>query len=107
MGALRQVIGLDGDVLTITGDTAGKARFRNYVTLPNGLKRPMTDTEFAAKLRAEAHIDELGQVSQRGNKTVPDTKNHAFATDGFNYRTAYFLDNDGSYYRVTMSVGKN
>ena len=102
MGALRQVIGLDGDVLTITGDTAGKARFRNYVTLPNGLKRPMTDTEFAAKLRAELHIDELGQVSRRWNKTVPDTKNHAFATDGFNYRTAYFLDNDGSYYKITI-----
>lgn len=100
------VIGLDGDVLTITGDTAGKARFRNYVTLPNGLKRPMTDTEFAAKLRAEAHIDELGQTSRRGSRTVPDTKSHAFATDGFNYRTAYFLDNDGSYYKITMSVGK-
>ncbi len=66
----------------------------------------MTDTEFAAKLRAELHIDELGQVSRRWNKTVPDTKNHAFATDGFNYRTAYFLDNDGSYYKITMSVGK-
>ena len=106
MGALWQVIGLDGDVLTITGDTAEKARFRNYVTLPNGLKRPMTDTEFAAKLRAEAHIDELGQTSRRGSRTVPNTKSHAFATDGFNYRTAYFLDNDGSYYKITMSVGK-
>ena len=101
------VIGLDGDVLTITEDTAGKARFRNSIIDTAGTRRPMTDTEFAAKLRAESHIDELGQVSQRGNKTVPDTKNHAFATDGFNYRTAYFLDNDGSYYRVTMSVGKN
>ena len=107
MGALRQVIGLDGDVLTITEDTAGKARFRNSIIDTDGTRRPMTDAEFAAKLRAEAHIDELGQVSQRGNKTVPDTKKHAFATDGFNYRTAYFLDNDGNYYRVTMSVGKN
>ena len=101
------VIGLDGDVLTITEDTAGKARFRNDVITDKGIRRAMTDEEFAAKLRAEAHIDELGQVSRRGNKTVPDKKNHAFATDGFNYRTAYFLDNDGSYYRVTMSVGKN
>ena len=106
MGALWQVIGLDGDDLTITGDTAEKARFRNSIIDTAGTRRPMTDAEFAAKLRAESHIHELGQVSQRGNKTVPDTKNHAFATDGFNYRTAYFLDNDGSYYRVTMSVGK-
>ena len=34
-------------------------------------------------------------------------KNHKFATDGFNYRTAYFMDGDGKYYRITLSVGKN
>ena len=101
------VYGADGDALTITRDTAGKARFRNEITLPDGSKRPMTDREFAVKLRAESHIDELAQASTRGKYDVPDTKNHPFAKDGFNYRTAYFLDNDGSYYRLTLSVGKN
>ena len=61
-----RVYAADGDILTITEDTSGKARFRNEITLPNGTKRPMTNAEFAAKLRAEAHIDELSQVSKRG-----------------------------------------
>lgn len=64
------VIGLDGDVLTITEDTAGKARFRNSIIDTDGTRRPMTDTKFAEKLRAEAHIDELGQTSRRGSRTV-------------------------------------
>lgn len=97
----------DGDALTITRDTAGKAAFRNDVRQKDGTKRPMTDEEYAVKLRAESHIDEISQVSRRGNKDVPDTKRHSFAKDGFNYRSAYFLDNDGKYYRLTLSVGKN
>ncbi len=97
----------DGDALTITENTAGKAAFRNDVKLQDGSSRPMTDEEYAVKLRAESHIDEISQVSRRGNKTVPDYKRHAFAKDGFNYRTAYFMDADGKYYRLTLSVGKN
>ena len=97
----------DGDALTITENTAGKAAFRNDVKLQDGTSRPMTDEEYAVKLRAESHIDEISQVSRRGNKTVPDYKNHNFAKDGFNYRTAYFMDADGKYYRLTLSVGKN
>jgi len=96
----------DGDALTITRDTAGKASFRNYVTLRNGEKRILTDKEYATKLRAEAHIDELAEVSRRGERNFPDRKNHPFAKDGFNYRTAYFKDKTG-YYRLTISVGKN
>lgn len=101
------VYAADGDPLTITRDTAGKARFRNRVREKDGTLRVMTDEEYASKLRAEAHIDELGKVSTRGKRTVPDYKNHPFAKDGFNYRTAYFLDQTGEYYRVTMSVGQN
>ena len=92
---------------TITRDTAGKARFRNYITYPDGSKRRMNNQEYGVKLRAESHIDEVSAVSNRGNKTVPDTKNHDFAKDGFNYRTAYYRDTDGTYYRLTISVGKN
>ncbi len=101
------VYGADGDPLTITRDTAGKARFRNYITYPDGSKRRMNNQEYGVKLRAESHIDEVSAVSNRGNKTVPDTKNHDFAKDGFNYRTAYYRDTDGTYYRLTISVGKN
>ena len=101
-----QVIAADGDVLTITRDTAGKARFRNYVTNADGTKRPMTDSEYAVKLRAETHIDEVSAVSKRGKENVPDRKNHTFAKNGFNYRTAYFQDFDGTYYKLTISVEK-
>ena len=56
-------------------DTAGKARFRNFVKISEGKYRLMTDEEYAVKLRAETHIDELSQVSKRGKKIVPDSKN--------------------------------
>ena len=102
-----QFTAADGDVLTITRDTAGKAKFRNEVKMADGTKRLMTDSEFAAKLRAEAHVDELAQVSKRGKSNVADYKKHSFAKDGFNYRTAYFEDADGQLYRITMSVGIN
>lgn len=104
----------NGVPLTIAEDTAGKAAFRNYVKLADGSKRLMTDAEYAVKLRAESHIDELAKVSRgatRKNGYVPDDKGHIFAKDGFDYREAYFLDGDNytgdNYYLLTMSVGKN
>ncbi len=102
-----QVITDDGDVLSITADTSGKARFRNDVLQADGIYRKMTDEEYATKLRAETHIDEVAQISKRGKDIVPDDKNHPFAKGGFNYRTAYFKDFDGQYYRLTLSVGIN
>ena len=97
----------DGNVLTITEDTSGKAKFRNSVERPDGSKTLMTDKEYLTKLNAESHIDEIGKVSKRGKKVVEDYKKHDFAKDGFNYRTAYFRDFDGSYYKLTISVGQN
>lgn len=102
------VITEDGDILTITEDTAGKAKFRNNYIDKNGQKHYLSNDEFLTKLSAEVHIDELGRISKQTNKnTVPDYKNHAFAKDGFNYRTAFFEDYNGDYYKITMSIGKN
>ncbi|MBQ7036316.1 MAG: hypothetical protein IJN74_02370 [Clostridia bacterium] len=101
------VVAADGDILYITEDSSGKARFRNDVRMADGTYRKMTDEEYAVKLRTETHIDEVAEVSTRGKEIVPDEKNHAFAKDGFNYRTAYFEDFDGQYYRLTLSVGIN
>ena len=97
----------DGTPLTISKNTAGKATFRNDVKTKENTYRKMTDEEFKRKLQAEVHIDELSQISKHKSGPVPDTKNHTFAKDGFSYRTAYFEDEDGQYYRVTMSVGQN
>ena len=101
-----------GDVLKITKDTAGKASFRNYVTDENGHRRLMTDSEYEAKLNAEAHIDELVQVSEKKNNTpVPDELgtngkplHGGFANNGWFYRKAWFQDFDGKYYLVTIST---
>lgn len=101
-----------GDVLKITKDTAGKASFRNYVTDENGNRRLMTDSEYEAKLNAEAHIDELIQVSEKKNNTpVPDELgtngkllHGGFAKNGWFYRKAWFQDFDGKYYLVTIST---
>ena len=101
------VYGEDGTLLSITADTAGKATFRNEVRMSDGTTRLLTDNEYKSKLEAESHVDELAQVSKHKNGPVPDTKNHSFAKDGFNYRTAYFEDSDGKYYKITISVGKN
>ncbi len=99
------------DLLQITQNTAGKAQFRNLVLQPSGFYQPMTDDQYAVKLRAEGHIDELAQISSRGNKIVPDSdgKHKAMASNGWNYRTAYFEDADGKYYQLTIStaLGKN
>ena len=35
------------------------------------------------------------------------TEIHNFAKDGFSYRTAYFEDFDGEYYKFTLSIGHN
>lgn len=99
----------DGDLLQITRDTAGKAQFRNLVKQADGKFAPMSDSKYAAKLRAEGHIDELAEVSTRGKKNVPDRngKHGKLASDGWNYRTAYFEDVDGKYYRMTISTAIN
>lgn len=94
---------IDGDVLTITkSETAKKAR-DNYKT-ENGKSIKMSLDEFSVKLRAESHIDELAEISF-GNDTKADIKSHKFAKDGFVYKTAYFQDYDGQYYRINLSVG--
>ena len=83
--------GMDGEVLTITRDTAGKARFRNAVHEKGGVRRALSDDEYALKLRVESHIDEIAQVSKGNNDPLtPDRKNHPFAKDGFKYRTAFY-----------------
>ena len=103
------VVTMDGDTLLLTKDTAGKAAFRNYVEDGSGHGRVMTDDEYYAKVNAEAHIDELvgaSEMNDRGKPPVPDRGGlHDFAKDGWKYRTVYFRDFDGRYYRITLSTG--
>ena len=101
---------VEGDELTITKDeTVWKGKDEHLQI--DGKKRDLTSGEYYVKLKALSHIDELAEASvvQRNKdgtpKIEPDKKNHPFAKDGFEYRTVYFQDFDGKYYRVTLSVG--
>ncbi len=87
-------------MLTLTAKTAGKvaSRYRDGKT--------MSDEEYARKVSAGAHIDELAQVSARGNSIIADEdgRHGDSASEGWNHRTAYFLDFDGKYYRCKISI---
>ena len=88
-----------------TGYKAWDSHKRNQST---GERLKMSDNEFKVKLNAESHIDELVQASRLDKKSgKDDRKNHLFAKDGFTYRTAYFRDFDGKYYRFRISIGHN
>ena len=99
----------DGEIIKLTNDTAEKGAFRNTDYGKDGRPHVMTDTEYETKLNAEAHVDELIQVSgdkYKGRPNVPDYNgvHGEFARDGWRYRQAYFMDHDGKYYDLTLSV---
>ena len=96
-----RLIAEDGDVLLLTSKSAGKL---SSIYDNNG--RTMDEKAFERKANAAAQIDELIKVSERGGKTVLDFggRHGDMAKDGWNYRTAYFMDFDGKYYRTRISV---
>lgn len=98
-----QLIAEDGDVIILTSTSAGKLS-DNHTS--DG--RTMSDAAFERKANAAAHIDELVEVSSKGKKTVidKDARHGDMASGGWNYRTAYFMDFDGKYYKTTISVAE-
>ena len=96
-----RLIAEDGDILLLTSKSAGKL---SSIYDNNG--RTLDGKAFERKANAAAHIDELIKVSERGGKTVIDFggRHGDMAKDGWNYRTAYFMDFDGKYYRTRISV---
>lgn len=98
-----QLIAEDGDVLLLTRTSAGKLS-DNHTS--DG--RTMSDAAFERKANAAAHIDELVEVSSKGQKTIidKDARHGDMASGGWNYRTAYFMDFDGKYYKTTISVAE-
>lgn len=98
-----QLIAEDGDVILLTSTSAGKLS-DNHTS--DG--RTMSDAAFERKANAAAHIDELVEVSSKGKKTVidKDARHGDMASGGWNYRTAYFMDFDGKYYKTTISVAE-
>ena len=95
------LIGADGDELHLTATTAGKVSS----IYKDG--KQLSDEYLSRKFSAGAHIDELAETS-RGFRNANDEGNvHASdASEGWNYRRAYFKDLDGAYYECTISVEK-
>ena len=102
-----KIFTVEGDFLTLTRDTAYKAKTRNFIRNSDGSTVQMNDEDFRVKLNAEIHINELAEIAKKNGKIKPDYKKHAFAKDGFEYRTVFFQDFDGKYYKITVSIGKN
>lgn len=99
------LIAEDGDVLTITSTTAGKLA-DNHTSRGT----TMSDEDFYLKANAAVHIDELAKAS----RAVPGVtrqdvggRHGEFASGGWTYRTAFFMDFDGKYYRIRISAAKN
>lgn len=93
------VIPLDNEEsIVITGRTAWKL----------GDKGEMPNKFYLVKGNASGVINEIIGVS-KSIKSAPSYKEHSndFAKYGFDYRRAYFMDIDGKYYELTLSVGIN
>ena len=101
------IVSLEGDVLTISKKITGD-KARDDYRYDSNSRILLSDDEFALKLRVISHIDEIAETSfDKQKKKIPDSKNHDFAKNGFSYRTAYFQDFDGEYYKIVFSVGHN
>ena len=99
-----KLIGADGDELVLTATSAGKLS-DNHTS--DG--RTMSEAAFERKVNAASHIDELAQISVKGDRNVVDhnSRHGGMASSGWNYRTAFFKDFDGKYYKVTISTAQS
>lgn len=97
-----EIKAMDGSDILITETTAWKiADIKKSV---NNKKIEMADEEFAVKVHAGAHIDELLKVSKDQEKYTVDKKEHYYA-DYWGYRTVFFEDYDGRFYELDLSIG--
>lgn len=108
-GKIRRVqdvslIGTDGQTLLLTATSAGKLSSQ-YTS--DG--RTMSKGAFEKKTNAAAHIDELATLSKRkgGIKADAGNRHGGMASEGWEYRKAYFEDFDGKYYEVTISAARS
>ena len=92
----------DGDIITLNERTAWK--IADVKKIENGERIEMSEDELRLKYEAGAHIDELIKISKKGDVNEPDDGSHEWA-DEWNYRTVFFEDSKGDYYRLKISVG--
>ena len=98
----------EGHDLTITFDNEESIVITGRTAWKLGDKGNYSDEIYLVKGNASGVIDEIIQTSQY-KQSKPSFKEHrnGFAENGFNYRSAYFRDLDGKYYKLRLSVGLN
>ena len=98
----------EGHDVTITFDNEESIVITGRTAWKLGGKDNYSDRIYLVKGNASGVIDEIIQTSQYKQSKPPYKKHRkGFAKNGFDYRTAYFRDLDGKYYRLRLSVGLN
>ncbi len=99
----------DGHMLLLTARSSYKLTDQHKAAIAKEAREVLGDTEYARKLRAASHIDELIQVGRFDGYREDVNKLHEndIGEGGFNYFTAFFEDQDGAYYRIQFSAGLN
>lgn len=92
----------DDDVLTINKTTAWKMGDRNIRNKKGEIIGTLSDELYSVKAHIAAHIDEVAKISKYDNITAD--KNNRHDINNFSYRSVYFRDYDGTYYKVKLSV---
>ncbi len=89
-------------MLKLTRTSASKLSSRY-----DGKGHSLSESLYETKVNAAAHIDELVQISSRGRTREDEGGIHGeFASEGFNYRNAFFQDFDGRTYRLDISIAQ-
>ena len=99
----------DGHLLVLTERSAYKLTDQHKAKIEKKSRELLSDEDYALKMRAAAHIDELIEVG-RFKDYAPDKfgqHQNDVGEDGFNYFTAFYRDFDGEYYRVIFSSALN
>ena len=92
----------EGDMLTINQTTAWKMGDRAKRNRKGEVVEFLGVSDYDAKTNAALHIDEIVKVSKFSRRAADYNSRHD--ADHFSYRTAYFMDYDGKYYKLEVSV---
>ena len=92
----------EGDMLTINQTTAWKMGDRAKRNRKGEVVEFLGVSDYDAKTNAALHIDEIVKVSKFSRRAADYNSRHD--ADNFSYRTAYFMDYDGKYYKLEVSV---
>lgn len=93
----------------IINNTSGKKMSTRdrYYDKSEGKTVSLNDSKFLTKLNAATHIDELLTVSKFVGESEDLNKKHQnrnLDVEKWQYRTGHFMDFDGQYYQVKLSV---